>query len=185
MEIADWAKNRQEELVKLLCLERQTMPNHNTYRRILAHVVYEEESSDWLVNTINKANMGRFYALDGKAIRGMRKKDEPVSEYVLSMCDVEQGKVMSQVQVGRKENEISKAPEVLKLVNISQKVVTGDALHTQKRLSAQILEGQGDFVFPIKEIKAGCTKVFRNFLLLNIQDRASEKSRQIFRPPRE
>ena len=30
MEIADWAKNRQEELVKLLCLERRTMPNHNT-----------------------------------------------------------------------------------------------------------------------------------------------------------
>ena len=58
---------------------------------------------------------------------------------------------MSQVQVGRKENEISKAPEALKLVNISQKVITGDAMHTQKRLSTQILDGQADFVFPVKE----------------------------------
>ena len=58
---------------------------------------------------------------------------------------------MSQVQVGRKENEISKAPEALKLVEIAGKVVTGDAMHTQKRLSTQILEGQGDFVFPVKE----------------------------------
>ena len=92
-----------------------------------------------------------MYALDGKAIRGMRKKDEPMSEYALSVYDVKQGKVMSQVQVGRKENEISKAPEALKLVNISQKVVTGDAMHTQKRQSTQILDGQGDFVFPVKE----------------------------------
>ena len=150
-EIADWAKNRREELVKLLCLERQTMPNHNTYRRILAHVVYQEEIERLVGEYNQEGEHGEVYALDGKAIRGMRKKDEPVSEYVLSVCDVKQGKVMSQVQVGRKENEISKAPEALKLVDISQKVVTGDALHTQKRLSTQILEGQGDFVLPVKE----------------------------------
>lgn len=69
----------------------------------------------------------------------------------LSVYDVQEGKVMSQVEVGRKENEISKAHEALKLVNILGKVLTGDAMHTQKRLSTQILEGQGDFVFPVKE----------------------------------
>ena len=53
--------------------------------------------------------------------------------------------------MGRKENEISKAAEVLKLVKIEGKVITGDAMHTQKRVSIQILEGQGDFVFPVKE----------------------------------
>lgn len=151
MEIADWAKNRQAELVKLLCLERQTMPNHNTYRRILAYVIYEEEIERLVGEYNQQGEHGEVYALDGKAIRGMRKKDEPIPEYALSVCDVKQGKVMSQVPVGRKENEISKAPEALKLVNISQKVVTGDAMHTQKRLSTQILEGQGDFVFPVKE----------------------------------
>jgi predicted transposase YbfD/YdcC len=151
MEIAEWAKNRKEELVKVLCLERQTMPNHNTYRRILAYVIYEEEIERLVGEYNQQGEHGEVYALDGKAIRGMRKKDEPIPEYALSVCDVKQGKVMSQVQVGRKENEISKAPEALKLVNISQKVVTGDAMHTQKRLSAQILEGQGDFVFPVKE----------------------------------
>jgi predicted transposase YbfD/YdcC len=151
MEIAEWAKNRKEELVKVLCLERQTMPNHNTYRRILAYVINEEEIERLVGEYNQQGEHGEVYALDGKAIRGMRKKDEPIPEYALSVCDVKQGKVMSQVQVGRKENEISKAPEALKLVNISQKVVTGDAMHTQKRLSAQILEGQGDFVFPVKE----------------------------------
>ena len=41
--IADWAKNRQAELIKLLVLERPSMPNHNTYRRILAYALYEDE----------------------------------------------------------------------------------------------------------------------------------------------
>ena len=81
----------------------------------------------------------------------MRKKDEEGSEYLLSVYDVKQAKVLSQVEVGRKENEIAKAPQALKSVEISRKVVTADALHTQKRLSAQIVEQGGDYVFPVKE----------------------------------
>jgi Transposase DDE domain len=81
----------------------------------------------------------------------MRKKDEAGHEYCLSVYEVEQAKVMSQVEVGRKENEITKAPKTLKLVEISQKVITGDALHTQRSLATQILEAQADYLFPVKE----------------------------------
>ncbi len=151
MGIADWATNRQAELIKLLGLKRQSMPNHNTYRRILAHAMCEDEIERLVGEYNQEGEHGEVYAIDGKAIRGMRKKDENISEYALSVYDVKQGKVMSQVQVGRKENEISKAPEALKLVEIAGKVVTGDAMHTQKRLAMQILEEQGDFVFPVKE----------------------------------
>lgn len=149
--IADWAKNRKTELVEILGLKRSTMPHHNTYRCLLAYVIYQEEIERLVGEHHQQGTHGEIYALDGKAIRGVRKKDEPASEYVLSIYDVQQGKVMSQVEVGRKENEISKASEALKLVNISGKVLTGDAMHTQKRLSTQVLEGQGDFVFPVKE----------------------------------
>ena len=48
--------------------------------------------------------------LDGKALRGARKKDEDGSDYLLSLYDMEQAKVLSQVAVDRKENEITKAP---------------------------------------------------------------------------
>ena len=153
MGIADWATNRQAELIKLLGLKRQSMPNHNTYRRILAHAMCEDEIERLVGEYNQEGEHGEVYAIDGKEIRGMRKKDENISEYALSVYDVKQGKVMSQVQVGRKENEISKAPEALKLVEIAGKVVTGDAMHTQKRLAMQILEEQGDFVFPVKENK--------------------------------
>jgi predicted transposase YbfD/YdcC len=149
--IAEWAKNRQAELVQRLCLSRPSLPSHHTYRRILAYKVYVEEVERLVGEYNQQGKHGDVYALDGKAVRGMRKKDEQGNEYLLSIYDVEQAKVMSQVEVGRKENEITKAPKALKPVEIAQKVVTGDAMHTQRGFSLQILDGQGDYVFPVKE----------------------------------
>lgn len=161
VEIADWGKHHREELVKLLQLERSKMPHHNTYRRIMAYTVYAEEI-ERMVGAYNQAGKhGQVYALDGKAVRGMRKKDEAGNEYLLSLYDVEQGKVLSQVAVGRKENEITKAPKALKLAEITQKVVTGDALHTQRGLAAQIMEKQADYLFPVKENQSGLYKNIR------------------------
>ena len=149
--MAEWAKHRQEELVKLLCLSRPSLPSHHTYRRILAQKVYAEEVERLVGEYNQQGTHGNVYALDGKAVRGMRKKDEERNEYLLSVYDVEQAKVMSQVDVGCKENEITKAPKALKMVEIAQKVVTGDAMHTQRGLVTQILEAQGDYVLPVKE----------------------------------
>jgi predicted transposase YbfD/YdcC len=149
--IAEWAQHRQEELVQLLCLSWTRMPSHHTYRRILAYKVYAEEVERLVGEYNQQGEHGKVYALDGKAVRGMRKKDEEGNEYLLSVYDVEQAKVMAQVEVGRKENEITKAPKALKMVEIAQKVVTGDAMHTQRGLAAQILEAQGEYVLPVKE----------------------------------
>ncbi len=94
---------------------------------------------------------GEVYALDGKTPRGARKKDEEGSDYQLTVFDVEQVKALSQVEVGRKENEITKAPKALENVKIKGKIITGDAMHTQRSLSAVIVERGGDYVFPVKE----------------------------------
>ena len=81
----------------------------------------------------------------------MSKREDGTPEYALSVYDVTAGKTMAQIEVGNKENEITKAPEVIVLAKIAGKVVTGDALHTQKRLAQTILDEQGDYVFPVKE----------------------------------
>ena len=149
--IADWAKNHQMQLVELLQLKRPNTPSHHTLRRIMGRVVYEEEVERFVAAYNERGEHGEIYAMDGKAIRGVRKKDEDESDYLLSLYDVEQGKVLSQVAVGRKENEITKAPETLKKAEISRKIITADALHTQKAISAQIISQGGDYVFPVKE----------------------------------
>ena len=149
--IAEWGKHHGEEIVKLMQLKKSQMPSVNTYRRTLAEVVCQEEVERMVGKYNEDGEHGEVYGLDGKAVRGMRKKDEEGSEYLLSVYDVKYWKVLAQVEVGRKENEISKAPKALECVEIGQKVVTGDAMHTQKALSAQIVKQGGDYVFPVKE----------------------------------
>jgi len=148
--MADWAKNHQMQLVELLQLKWERMPSHHTIRRIMGCVVYEEEVERFVAAYNARGEHGEIYAMDGKALRGVRKKDEDESDYLLSLYDVEQGKVLSQVAVGRKENEITKAPEALKKAEISWKIITADALHTQKAISAQIISQGGDYVFPAR-----------------------------------
>jgi predicted transposase YbfD/YdcC len=62
-----------------------------------------------------------------------------------------EGLVLMQVAVDSHENEISVAPQVLKQLDLEGKIVTGDALLTQRKLAQQIGEAGGDYVFPVKE----------------------------------
>ena len=156
--IAEWGKHHGEELVKLMQLKKSQMPSVNTYRRILAGVASQAEVERMVGKYNQEGEHGEVYGVDGKAVRGMRKKDEEGSEYLLSVYDVKYWKVLAQVEVGRKENEISKAPKVLESVEISQKVITGDAMHTQKALSGQIVRQGGDYIFPVKENQASLYK---------------------------
>jgi predicted transposase YbfD/YdcC len=149
--IAEWGKHHGVEIVELMQLKKSRMPSLNTYRRILADVACHEEVERMVGKYNQQGEHGEVYGLDGKAVRGMRKKDEEGSAYLLSVYDVKQMKVLAQIEVGRKENEISKARKALECVEISQKVVTGDAMHTQKALSAQIVRQGGDYILPVKE----------------------------------
>ena len=160
--IAEWGKHHGREIKELMQLKKPQMPSLNTYRRLLADGACLEEVERMVATYNQQGEHGKVYGLDGKAVRGMRKKDdEEWREYMLSVYDVEQRKVLAQVEVGRKENEITKAPKALESVEISQKVVTGDALHTQRALSAQIVRQGGDYIFPVKENQAGLYKSIR------------------------
>jgi predicted transposase YbfD/YdcC len=150
-EIAEWGVYHQFEVEALLRIKLKRMPERSTYRRILAYKVYETEVERLVGEYNQQGNHGEVYALDGKALLGMSKREDGTPEYALSVYDVTAGKTIAQIEVGNKENEITKAPEVIQLAKIAGKVVTGDALHTQKRLAQTILDQQGNYVFPVKE----------------------------------
>jgi hypothetical protein len=131
------------------------------------------------------AHHGEVYGLDGEAVRGMRKKDdEEWREYLLSVYDVEQRKVLSQIAVGCKENEITKAPKALECVEISQKVVTADAMHTQKHFQPRSSGKAGTISFQSKKTRRVCTKTSNNSFRQNIPRLDLGRSRRIFKPSR-
>lgn len=152
-EIADWAKNHAEELAQLLKLRRTWMPHHNTIRRVFQDILDEAEF-DRLAQEYSQqeqSNEGEVLAMDGKALRGTRIGGQEGRDYVLSVYNVADQQVVAQVAVDRKENEIVAAPRALEEVSVVGKIVTGDALHTQRAISAQIVERGGHYLWPVKE----------------------------------
>ncbi len=59
--------------------------------------------------------------------------------------------MVAQRAVGAKENEISNAPILLKTVDLTGKIISGDAMHAQRCLSQQIVAGGGDYLWTVKQ----------------------------------
>lgn len=151
--IADWAKNHAEELAKLLNLRHSWMPHHNTYRRVFQDIISEVEFGQLMEKYHQQRSdqIGEILAMDGKTLRGTRIADRQSGDHVLSVYDGQSQRVLAQEPVGSKENEIVAAPQALERVPLAGKIVTGDAMHTQRAISASIVEQGGDYVWPVKE----------------------------------
>jgi predicted transposase YbfD/YdcC len=147
--IAEWAAHRAEMLVDLLKLKRKRMPHHSTYRRIMAEVVNVEEleqmSSAYLSG---KKYFGKqvLVAIDGKVLRGTLD-DHQNGTYLLAAYLPSEGIVLMEVAVEGKGSEIPAAPQILKSIDLRDKVVMGDALHTQRAVSLQIVVSGGEYIW--------------------------------------
>jgi predicted transposase YbfD/YdcC len=152
VEIADWAKNNAEKLSELLKLKRKVMPHHNTYRRVFQTTISSEEFDEEMSkhHQTKGEELGDVFCLDGKVLRGTQIAGVKRSDQVLSLFDGASQSVLAQEPIETKENEIVAAPVVLDRVDLRGKIVTADALHTQRKLSSQIVQN-GDYVFPVKD----------------------------------
>jgi predicted transposase YbfD/YdcC len=151
--IAEWVKLRGEWLVKLMGLKRKSMPHHNTYRRILADGVDEEEF-ERLAREMHRHCGESGYqvvaAMDGKVVRGTIDTGVEDGLCLLAVFLPGEGVTLAQVAIPRKQNEISAAPALLEWVDLRNKVVIGDALHTQRQISIQIGKAGGHFLWTVK-----------------------------------
>lgn len=152
--IVDWIRLRSTWLLTALHLGWSRVPHQNTVRRVLSFAVEVAELdrlvAEYLIG-IAKTDDDRLVAIDGKTVRGTIRADDPHGEHLLAAYLVESGIVVGQVSVGLKENEIVAAPELLNSIDLHNKIVIGDAMHTQRDLSEQIIQAGGDFVWVVKE----------------------------------
>jgi predicted transposase YbfD/YdcC len=93
--------------------------------------------------------------IDGKTVRGTITVEDPFGLHLLAAYLPGEGIVLMQMVVEKdKENEIVVAPKLLQCLDLRNKVVIGDAMHTQRQISAQIVEAGGDFVWIVKDNQA-------------------------------
>ena len=151
--MADWVAHRIEVLFEMKILPRKQTPSHMTYRRVLQDTLQPEEFE----RLISEFQQSRYeagqeivFSMDGKTLKGTIPGGEMRGTHLLSIFVPQQGLVLVEAQVDRKENEIVVAPKILQQVPLSGAIVIGDAMHAQREASQQIVEAGGDYVWTIK-----------------------------------
>jgi hypothetical protein len=145
--IAEWVKHRKDALGEALGLAQPQAPHATTYSRILGYAIDAEEFQRVVRDFFAQwpaAGQSVVITLDGKTVRGTIPAGATRGLHQLTAYLPEEGWVLMQVVVERKENEITAAPRVLNCLDLRGKVVRGDALLAQRELSAQIVEAGGD-----------------------------------------
>jgi len=150
--IADWVKHRAEQFIDMLKLKHKSMPHHSTYRRVEAEVVDPHELEQVVSNVLaGRKFFGKqvLLSMDGKVLRGTLDEAQK-GTYLLAAYLPREGLVLMEVELEGKGCEIPGALKLLKMVDLREKVVMGDAMHTQRAASIQIVEAGGDYIWIAK-----------------------------------
>jgi predicted transposase YbfD/YdcC len=89
-------------------------------------------------------------AADGKTLRGSRKQGA-IDVHLLSIVSHRLGLTLKQQAVSDKTNEIPVLPDILKNLALAGKVLTMDALNTQRETAQTIIDNKADYVMAVKE----------------------------------
>jgi hypothetical protein len=160
--VAQWVRERAEDDPSLL--EALGFPSgrstcvatlHRVYRALDVEA-FERAVGGWLATTVVAPDDA--VALDGKTVRGVPGHVErgASGEYVPGLHLVaayahRADAVLAQVRAPGKGQELAAVGAVLAQVPVAGRVVTGDALLTQRAVCQQLLDGGGDYVLPVKE----------------------------------
>jgi predicted transposase YbfD/YdcC len=94
---------------------------------------------------------GDWIHVDGKTLRHTGRSSPKLKAlHVVSAWAGQTGITLGQVAVDTKSNEITAMPELLKLLDLHEKIVTTDAMGCQKDIAQTIVTGGGDYIFAVK-----------------------------------
>ena len=154
--IAEWGRNYGTGIAHVLGFTRKT-PCAATLHTVFRHVdrdALETKLGAWaegvVASTPPAPSAGAAaVALDGKTLRGSRKQGAPGS-HLLSALSHHLGLTLGQVAVDDKTNEITQVEALLRHLVLKDRVITMDALLTQRQVAQTIVDGEGDYVMIVK-----------------------------------
>lgn len=157
MEIAYYVELNFDYFRELLKIEK--IPSHDTFSRVLRFTDFERLSGslgEWLRESFpciyEKYGDKKALHIDGKAARAASEKskgEKPV--YHLNAMYEGESIGVEVKRVGEKENEITCLPGYLGMFDLSDTVVTMDAMGCNQTVVKAIQKGGGNYVLPVKE----------------------------------
>jgi len=165
--VAEWVRLRADWLKAVLPLTRAHLPCASTYGNVLRTVEAEEithQLADWLTRLDATRRCGTepsrlliqptareqhvHVVLDGKTLRGTLGHRAPDQQrvHLVSLYEAQTGVVLAQQAVPDKSNEILLEGTLLTPAHVHGRIVTADAMHTQRAGCAQITRGGGEYL---------------------------------------
>ena len=137
------------------------IPSHDTIQRVIAIInpsTLYTSTVKYLINLINnltiKTNEKDVKSMDGKTINGSSRSelttDKIMPTNVMSIYSHDYGMSIIQDFIEDKSNEIPMGPELIKQLNLSDSIITADALNTQKETVKAIIKAKGEYVLALK-----------------------------------
>jgi len=179
--IVDWIKERKASLKRQLDWPKR-FPVNSTYSHALTHCDGQEIAKA-IAHVILKARAGEqgetepsrvvadpgekliHTAMDGKVMRGTlgHAKEGQPSVHLLSLYECESGIVIAQEALKSKENEITAAIALLHPVLVKGRIISADAIHTQKAWCAGVDAYDGYSLFVAKKNQPGVRQDILDF----------------------
>jgi hypothetical protein len=123
-----------------------------TYSRVFRRIdvaAFEAAVATWISSRLAPDDAPHL-AIDGKSLRGTREGGMPAA-HLVSAYAVDRGAVVAQLRVDAKTNEHKAALELLGILPLQGKVVTGDAMFTHRDFCSAVVAGGGDYLLTVKE----------------------------------
>lgn len=152
--VAQWGRERladEPELLMALGLPPGRSPCVATLHRVfkaLDVAACERAIGSWLSQT--GVAPDDPVAIDGKTLRGVHGTGLP-GEHLVAAYSHRAGAVLAQLRTPGKGCELAGAAGVLAEAVVQGRVVTADALLTQRQLSAQIVTSGGHYLLPVDD----------------------------------
>jgi predicted transposase YbfD/YdcC len=150
--IAEFGRKKREWLARFLDLEKG-IPSHDRFNAILAAIKpaeFEKCLLSW-ITVLHEITDGQVIAIDGKTLR--RSFDAASSKTAIHMVSAwatANHISLGQVVVDTKSNEITAIPKLLQILELSNSLVTIDAMGCQTTIARNIVEAEGDYVLAVK-----------------------------------
>jgi predicted transposase YbfD/YdcC len=152
-EIAAWVDEQRQALIAQFQL-RHGVPSYGTIWRVLAGVNVEEleqRLKAWAEELMKGLEVDTWsgIAIDGKKVKHSGQAGQ-AALHLLSAFSHELSVVLAQQAVKNKTNEIPEARQMVADLVLEGKVVTVDALHTQRQTAQAIVDRQGAYLMTVK-----------------------------------
>jgi hypothetical protein len=152
--IAQWGEDRRQDnpgLLAALGVPPGRRPCVATLHRVFKRLdvaAFEAALGAWLQQT-GVAPTDPI-AVDGKTLRGIHGEEIP-GVHLVSAYTHAAGAILAQLQTAGKGQELAAAKTVLAAVPLAGRLVTTDALLTQREIAQQVVDGGGSYLLPVKD----------------------------------